>query len=93
MMAPFLITPDPIRSPFSLREKSSDILARGTEGSNLLSSTGESGKNCTATQRLRAEGRMRFMAPGCTITDAVTRGTAQIMAPIIQRQSPIIIFN
>jgi uncharacterized protein DUF1153 len=35
-----------------------------TEGSNPLPSTGESGKNCTATQRLRAEGRMRFMAPG-----------------------------
>jgi hypothetical protein len=35
----------------------------------------------------------RDMAPGCTITDAVTRGTAQIMAPIIQRQSPIIIFK
>jgi hypothetical protein len=35
----------------------------------------------------------RDMAAGCAITDAVTSGIAQIMAPIIQRQSPIIIFN
>jgi hypothetical protein len=52
--------------------RASSIL-RGTEGSNLLPSTGESGKNCTATQRLRAEGRMRFMAPGCTITNRKPR--------------------
>ena len=34
----------------------------------------------------------RDMAAGCVITDA-TRGTAQIMAPIIQRQIPIVVFN
>jgi hypothetical protein len=31
------------------------LITRGTEGSNLLSSSGESGTNCTATTHLRAE--------------------------------------
>ena len=34
----------------------------------------------------------RDMAAGCAITDA-TRDTAQIMAPIIQRQILIMVFN